>query len=101
MKCKIKIGAHKYSVNDECPDHSYGENWMGRYIPKDNQIKINGTMPKSKIKETMLHEIMHGFADVCGVLGDREEQIIENMSAMLYMFITDNKKFMQEYFLDD
>jgi len=102
MKTKIKIGCHIFDFSDECElsEMSAPEN-LGNFIANETlMIKIRKNVAESLKKETTMHELLHAFCYNSG-LGDKEESVVQSMGYNLMTFITDNKQFFREYFLNE
>lgn len=95
---KIKIGDLRYKIqfcNDiySANDH---RKLYGEIDYKTQVIKIDKTSTQERIKNTLLHEVIHGLND--GYVLDIEEKTIDLLATSLINLIIDNKKFF-EYLL--
>lgn len=67
----------------------------GLYVPDAQEIHICKGMTPHKQGEILLHEILHGVADVQSlafVLGDKEEHVVRAMAIGLATAMRDNQK---------
>lgn len=82
----VKIGPHTIKIVYEKTKKDY----IGIYIADDNLIALRKKMPLSKLKETLLHEIMHSFDE--NYLMKLGEERVNNLALYIYQFIKENPK---------
>jgi len=65
----------------------------GEFSPNELIIRINTNIKKSHIKETLLHEILHGIYWSYNIHDeDKEERIVTTIAVGLSQVFTDNPK---------
>jgi len=86
----VQIGPHNYEVRGFTPEelvnlyrNSKCDVIFGDHCTSELLIRINLTLPHSQRAETLLHEIMHGIADVTDCDFDDEESTIRALTPTL------------------
>ena len=88
---RVKVGPHWYEVDWFSRTQSDASEKYGYCHMTDLQIGICEHMPKSRQRQTMLHEVLHAIHETMG-LDDKspEEDFTHRVAAGLALFITDN-----------
>ena len=93
---KLKIGAHTYDV--EMVSAYVGDD-CGRVDNEKLKIVVREGMPYSSQWETLIHEVVHAYRMLAGVNlpnEEEEEKIVQAEGHLLYMFLKDNPKLLEE-----
>ena len=86
----VKVGGHILDVVQTTDCGVIGSDCIGQTILAKNIIYLNESYPKSRLKEALLHEIVHNcFFDL---QAEQSEELINRIGVMLYMLIMDNPK---------
>lgn len=83
---EVKIGPHKVKIKYDDVQKDY----LGIFLVDHNLIRLRRKLNKSKMKETLLHEILHGY-DENFPLGLGEEKV-NSLGLHLLQFMCDNKE---------
>lgn len=90
---KVRIGHLDFEIIEMA--HVNAKDNYGLYVPDAQEIHLCRGMAPHKQGEILLHEIMHGIADVQSlafVLQDKEEHVVRAMAIGLATVIRDNQK---------
>ena len=86
----VKVGGHILDVVQTNDCGVISSDCIGQTILAKNIIYLNESYPKSRLKEALLHEIVHNcFFDL---QAEQNEALINRIGVMLYMLIMDNPK---------
>lgn len=88
MLNKVKIGNLIYNVY-----YQSLEGDIGTCDPDSLTIRIDCSLPESRARETLLHEILHACCDFAGLNDDHtysEEEIISRLSPILHSVLSEN-----------
>ncbi len=90
---KVRIGHLDFDILEMA--HVNAKDNYGLYVPDAQEIHLCKGMTPHKQGEVLIHEILHGIADVQSlafVLGDKEEQVVRSLAIGLATAIRDNQK---------
>jgi Zn-dependent peptidase ImmA (M78 family) len=90
---KVRIGHLDFSIIEMA--YVNAKDSYGLYVADAQEIHICKGMTPHKQGEVLLHEILHGIADVQSlafVLKDNEEHVVRSMAIGLANVIRDNQK---------
>lgn len=92
---KIRIGTHDFDLI-EMSKHDAVENY-GLYYSAAQEIHLNTGMNPRRRGEVLIHEILHGIADMMNMnLKDEEERIVRSFALGLAQVMRDNQKLFTE-----
>lgn len=83
-----KIGGVKYkvqSVKGLAKEHGV----LGQIFYDDLLIKIDADLPRERMEETFVHEVLHGIFHEAGY-EEQDEDMINRVGKVLYQVFTDN-----------
>lgn len=91
---KIKAGAHTYDViHAKTRDETKGNGW-GKTHRADLKIWLDEALPRTRLEETFMHELMHVVYDMAClnavVEKMEEEEIVNRLSQYLYLLLKEN-----------
>lgn len=85
----VQIGPFRYVVSmDETAAlkcaHESNSNWVfGAVRHKDLEIVLAPDQAKGQLRDTLLHEVLHGIIYVTGGITEGEEKIVKQLTATL------------------
>ena len=83
MKRGLVIGEHPYEILTSKLEHEdRNKELYGRHLVKENVILINEDIAPSRIKETLIHEVLHAIFYNTGL--EHNERQIEAISNGLF-----------------
>ncbi|MBO1583235.1 ImmA/IrrE family metallo-endopeptidase [Bacillus sp. XF8] len=83
-----KIGGVKYnvqSVKGLAKEHGV----LGQILYNDLIIKVDADLPRDRLEETFIHEVLHGIFHEAGY-EEQDEDMINRVGKVLYQVIQDN-----------
>ena len=98
---KLKIGFLTYSVEDFGPKEAELRGVYGTHSPQTQKIKIDSNSTKERLKEVLLHEILHGvWSQWLGGFESemKEEEVVSALAQGLMTVFVDNPGLKKELF---
>lgn len=90
---KVRIGHVTYKIVPMSKSESYSADSYGCYMGNECTIVVDATRDPQLVKDTLLHEIMHGVWYWGGLEdGDKQERIVTLMATGLTQVLKDNPK---------
>lgn len=95
---KVRIGSVPYRVEYSHPVVSKEKDTVlwGEILQGDQLIKVDANLPPEMKRVVLLHEVIHGLLNHCG-LGDHKEELPERLGYALDTFLIDNPRFVALY----
>ena len=96
----IKVGGFDIEVKPLENLESLAHGINGHFSAIEHVIRIDRTLPKLKLMDTLLHEVLHAIYNVGNISDeDEEERIVSIMASGLTQVLRDNPKLRK--FFDD
>lgn len=91
MPSTVKIGAHTFKVVELSIMQGSEKGRYGESAFQSLEIRIVTSHPKTRVGETLLHEIFHALFWQYGIeKGDEEERVVTALSSAIAMVWNDN-----------
>lgn len=91
LPAKIKIGGIVYEVIlCERPSDVHRD-YTGLIDSENLHIRIDQKLAQGQLEKVLVHEIVHGILEHCGIKLNDEEDFVCRFSAALYQVLKDNQ----------
>ena len=90
---KVRIGGIDYKVVFKAnPLNGTNDVCYGVFDSEVCEIQLNNERPMhpERLKQTFLHELLHGAIWECGIESEDEEMLVKTMARGLFQIINDN-----------
>ena len=90
---EVRVGPHMIEVLEIDSQEALSNGIHGDFNPVLLRVRVDNTLPESKVKEILLHELCHAIFSVYKLTDDdAEEEIVSVFGPALLGLLRDNPK---------